>query len=76
MPYTHKTLEMSPPTWNHNFWLGSRSYSVSNIHDYFEYLIKKKKIGEETNNPSIRVYVNQEKKESHLKSKLDITSNF
>ena len=55
MPYTHKTLEMSPPTWNHNFWLGSRSYSVSNIHDYFEYLIKKKKIGEETNNPSIRV---------------------
>ena len=66
---------MSPPTWNHNFWLGSRSYSVSNIQDYFEYLIKKK-IGEETNNPSIRVDENQEKKESHLQSKLDITSNF
>ena len=33
------------------------SYSVSNIQDYFEYILKKH--GENINNPSVRIYVNK-----------------
>ena len=33
------------------------SYPVSNIQDYFEYILKKH--GEKTDNPSIRIYVNK-----------------
>ena len=33
------------------------SYSVSDIQDYFEYILKKH--GENTDNPSIRIYVNK-----------------
>ena len=32
-------------------------YSVSNIQDHFEYILKKHR--EKTNNPSIRIYVNK-----------------
>ena len=31
---------MSTPTWNEKFELPDKSYSVSDIHDYFEYTIK------------------------------------
>ena len=33
------------------------SYPVSNIQDYFEYILEKH--GEKTDNPSIRIYVNK-----------------
>ena len=33
------------------------SYPLSNIQDYFEYILKKH--GEKTDNPSIRIYVNK-----------------
>ena len=32
---------MSDPTWKEKFELADWSYSVSNIQDYFEYIIKK-----------------------------------
>ena len=34
-----------------------RSYSVSNIQDYFEYILKKH--GEDTDEPSVQIYVNK-----------------
>ena len=32
---------ISAPTWNEKLGLPNRSYSVSNIQDYFEYILKK-----------------------------------
>ena len=48
---------MSAPTWNDKFELLDGSYSVIDIQDYFEYILKKH--GENTNNPSVRIYVNK-----------------
>ena len=39
------------------FELPDGSYSVSDIQDYFEYILIKH--GEKTNNPSIRIYINK-----------------
>ena len=50
-------LKISASTWNEEFKLPDGSYPVSDIHDYFEYILKKH--GENTNNPSIQVYVNK-----------------
>ena len=47
----------STPTWNEKFQLPHRSYSVSDIQDYFEYIIKKHETV--TDNPSIMIYVNK-----------------
>ena len=33
-------FKISTPTWNEKFELPDYSYSVSDIHDYFEYIIK------------------------------------
>ena len=48
---------MSAPTWNDKFKLPDGLYFVSNIQDYFEYVLKKH--GENTDNPSIQRYVNK-----------------
>ena len=45
------------PTWNEKFKLSDGSYSVSNIQDYFEYILKKH--GENTNKPSVQIYLNK-----------------
>ena len=47
------------------------SYSVSNIEDYFQYIIKKHETV--TDNPQIKICVNIE---SYLKLKQGIISNF
>ena len=44
------------PTWSDGFRLPDRSYSISDVQVYFEYFFKKQ--GENTDNPSIRIYVN------------------
>ena len=49
-------FKMSAPTWNEEFELPDASYSISDIQDYFEYVLKKH--GEKTANPSIRIYIN------------------
>ena len=49
-------LKISAPTWNEIFELSDGFHSVSDIQDYFEYILKN--YGEKTNNPSIRIYVN------------------
>ena len=37
--YNNNKFKISAPTWNDKFELPDRSYSVSNIQDYFEYIL-------------------------------------
>ena len=46
---------MAAPTWNDKFELHDGSYSVPDIQDYFEYIIKKH--GKVTDNTIIRIYI-------------------
>ena len=55
--YKNNKFKISAPTWNEEFELPDGSYSVSDIQDYFEYILKKH--GEETVNPSIKIYINK-----------------
>ena len=50
-------LKISAPMWNDEFELPDGSYSVSDIQDYFKYILKKH--GENTNKPSLQRYVNR-----------------
>ena len=50
-------FKISAPTWNNEFELPDGSYSVSDIQDYFKYILKKH--GENTNKPSVQIYVNK-----------------
>ena len=54
--YKNNKFKISAPTWNDKFELPDGSYSVSDIPDYFEYILKRH--GKETDNPSIRTYIN------------------
>ena len=56
-PYKNNKLKISAPTWNEAFELPDGSYSVSDIRDYFEYIIKKH--GTVTGNPSMMIYVDK-----------------
>ena len=60
-------FRMSAPTWNDKFELPDGSYSVSDIKDYFEYILKKH--GESTDNPSVRIYINEIEKKITFKTK-------
>ena len=53
--YNDNEFKISPPTWNDKFNLPDGSYSVSDIQDYFQYILKKN--GENTDNPSMKIYV-------------------
>ena len=55
--YNNNKLKMSTPTWNDKFDLPDGSYSVSDIQDYFEYILKKHK--EDIEKPSVQLYVNK-----------------
>ena len=56
--YQDNTFKISAPTWYEEFELPDGSYSISNIQDYFEYILKKKH-EEKTVNPSTRIYTNK-----------------
>ena len=55
--YNNNKFKISAPTWNEEFELPDGSYSISDIQDYFEYILKKH--SESVDNPSIRIYVNK-----------------
>ena len=64
--YTWKNVEsscnnnkfkISTPTWSEEFKFPDGSYSVSDIQNYFKYILKKH--SESVDNPSIRIYVNK-----------------
>ena len=62
--YNSNKFKLSAPTWSHEFELPDGTYSISDIQDYFEYILKKH--NENADNPSIRIYVKL-KIELHLK---------
>ena len=55
--YNKKKFKIPAPTWNDKFELPDGSYSVSDIQDYFEYILKKH--GEDIDKPSVQIYVNK-----------------
>ena len=55
--YNNNKFKISAPTGSEEFELPDGSYSVSDIQDYFEYILKKR--GESVDNPSIRMYINR-----------------
>ena len=65
--YNNNKFKISTPTWNYEFNLPDGSYSVSDIQDYFEYIIK----NHETiaDNPRVQVYVNKIKNRIVFKMK-------
>ena len=55
--YNNNKFKISAPTWSEEFKLPDGSYSISDIQDYFEYILKKR--SESVDNPLIRIYVNR-----------------
>ena len=55
--YNNNKFKISAPTWNDKFKLVDGSYSVSDIQDYFEYILKKH--GEDIDKLSVQIYVNK-----------------
>ena len=65
--YNNNKFKISAPTWNDKFELPDGSYSVSNIPDYFEYILKKH--GENIDKPSVQIYVSKIKNRVTFKIK-------
>ena len=55
--YNNNKFKISAPTWNDTFDLPDGSYSISDIQDYFEFIIKKHETL--TENPPIQIYPNK-----------------
>ena len=55
--YKNNKFKISAPTWNDTFDLPDGSYSISDIQDYFEFIIKKHETL--TENPLIQIYPNK-----------------
>ena len=51
--YNNNKFKISAPTWSEEVKLPDGSYSVQDIQDYFEYILKKH--SESVDNPSIRI---------------------
>ena len=55
--YKNNKCKISAPTWNEEFELPGGPYSVSDIQDCFEYILKNHETV--TDNPSVMLYVNE-----------------
>ena len=66
LEYSNNKFKISAPTWNESFDLFDGSYSVNDIQDYFEFIIKKHEAL--TENLSIEIYPH--KKEKKIKSRI------
>ena len=55
--YKNKKFKISAPTWNDTFDLPDGSYSISDIQDYFEFIIKQHETL--TENAPIQIYPNK-----------------
>ena len=55
--FNNNKFKISAPTWSEEFELPDGSYSISDIQDHFEYILKKHI--ESVDNPSIKIYVNK-----------------
>ena len=72
--YKNNKFKISAQTWNEKFELPDGSYSVLDIQDYFEYILKKHE--KNTENPSIRIYIDKIENRIISKIKRDIISKF
>ena len=57
LAYSNNKFKISAPTWNDTFDLPDGSYSISDIQDYFEFIIKKHETL--TENPPVQIYPNK-----------------
>ena len=55
--YNNNKFKIPAPTQNDEFELLHGSYLISNIQDYFEYILRKHR--ENIDNPPIRIYINK-----------------
>ena len=55
--YTKNKLKILAPTWNYTFGLPDGSYSVDDIQDYLEFIIKKHETL--TEDPPVEIYPNK-----------------
>ena len=55
--YNNNKFKISAPAWNDEFELPDGLYSVSDIQDYFEYILEKHE--EDIDEPSVQIYVNK-----------------
>ena len=62
--------KISALTWNEEFELPDRSYSISDIQDHFKYILKKHEAV--ADNPSIKLYVNIKENRVTFKIKLHL----
>ena len=72
--YSNNKFQISAPTWNEQFKIPDACYSVSDIQDYFEYILKKH--GKVLIRRQYRYILIKLKIGLHLKLKTDIHSNF
>ena len=55
--YSNNKFKISAPTWNETFDLPDGSYAITDIQDYFEFIIKKH--GTLSENPTVQIYLNK-----------------
>ena len=72
--YNNNKFKIFAQASNDKFELPNRLYSVSDIQDFFEYILKKH--GENINKSSVLIHVNKIENRLHLKLKMDIVLNF
>ena len=66
--YNNNKFKISAPTWNDTFDLPDGSYSISDIQDYFEFIIKKHETLAE--NLPVQIYPNNIKNRIDFKIKM------
>ena len=66
--YNNNKFKIFPPTWNDEFDLPDGSYSISDIQDYFEYIIKKHETM--ANISPVHIYINKIKNRIIFKIKV------
>ena len=55
--FNNNKFKISALTWNYKFDLPATSYSITQTHDYFEYIVRN--CESMTDNPSIQIYINR-----------------
>ena len=63
--YNNNKLKISAPTWSEKFKLSDGSYSISDIQDHFEYILKK-----HSENIAIKIYINKTESRITFKTKI------
>ena len=67
--YNNNKFKISASTWNDEFDLPDGSYSIADIQDYFEFIIKKEETL--TENPPVQMYPNKIRNRTVFKVKTD-----